>query len=129
LLLVLTSACQRSPSSGAILTLGPGSTPLPGVTPSVTVNRNDNGRAVELNLGQYLAVRLGQDYDWRLSVSEPAVLEFTESASESQGQQAILRAAQPGETRLVVDGEPTCKRSDPPCSQPTRAFSVSVTVH
>jgi hypothetical protein len=94
------------------------------VTPALSVNRNDNGRAVELNVGQYLSVRLGQDYDWRVSLSEPAVLEFTSTTSDPQRQQAILRAVQPGETRVVADGQPSCKRTDPPCNQPTRAFYI-----
>ena len=42
------------------------------VMPSVSVNLDDNRRGVDLNVGQYLFVRLGQDYDLAGQRLEPA---------------------------------------------------------
>ena len=130
-LFMLAAACQSSPRPTAIVTLGPGFTPMTSATqvmPSVSVNLDDNRRGVDLNVGQCLSVRLGQDYDWRVSVSEPGVLEFSSTASNPEGQQALLRAVQAGETRVVADGQPACKRIQPPCTEPSRAFYVNARV-
>jgi hypothetical protein len=130
-LLKLAAACQSSPRPTVIVTLGPGFTPMTSatqVTPPVSVTLDDNRRGVDLKVGQYLSVRLGQGYDWQVSVSQPGVLEFTSTASEPQGQQAVLRAVQSGETRVVADRQPTFKRTQPPCTEPTRAYYVNVRV-
>jgi hypothetical protein len=129
---VLACAPQR-PQAPLVVTVGPAfSPPLRAGDPpdlGATVDLSDNRRTVDLRAGQRLVVRLGQYYNWRVAISGPPVVEFESSGTSPDGQAVVFRAVESGRTRIVADGQPTCKQVQPRCNEPARSFSVDVSVN
>jgi hypothetical protein len=124
------------PSSGSVLSpplrditpVGP-PTPGPPMTPdaggTVTVGMDDNGRSVELRVGDTLQLALPSSYDWSVTLTNTAILSPVGAVAGGQSQ---YKAAQAGTTALLAGGDPPCRKAQPPCEMPSRFVQVNVIV-
>ena len=84
------------------------------------ISMADNGRELELQVGDRLRIDRGEGLIWLLSSSHPDVL------SEEGG---VYLAHSPGTTELSGTINPSCYKANPPCLAPSTFFSLTITVH
>ncbi|GEM_PF-2629724 len=92
------------------------------------VTLEDNGKTIDLLVGDMLRVDLGTNYEWRVTVEDETVLTPLYTMG-SWAMPLFYRANSPGETRLSAVGELPCHRAQPPCLAPSLFFEVQVIVH
>jgi hypothetical protein len=83
---------------------------------------NNNG-SVTLHTGQCLLLALDSNYNWSVTVNNPAVLSC--DSQLGSGEEASCTAVGLGSTTLQATGNPLCY---PQCLLPSRLFQLSVTV-
>jgi hypothetical protein len=106
-------------------------TPLPGgnSVPEGGVTLQDNGKTINLKVGNSFLLNLGTDrYDWDVRVDDESVLRLKMGVMVVKGAQGIYEALSPGTTRLNATGSPLCLKSRPACAMPSILFSVTVVV-
>jgi hypothetical protein len=118
---VFLSACTAQPAR-----------PEPAATPaadgSLTVTLDDQGKTVNMNVGDSFLLKLGEQYNWDIAISDQAVLSRVKNIAVIRGAQGIYDALQAGTVTLSATGDPLCRQSQPACEMPTILFSVKVTV-
>jgi hypothetical protein len=106
--------------------------PAPPATPppadSLTVTLDDQGRTITLPVGDSFLLKLGEDYNWDISISDQAVLSRVMGIAVIRGAQGIYEAHQPGTVTLSATGDPQCRQSQPACALPSLQFSVTIMV-
>ncbi|MGN6698449.1 MAG: hypothetical protein ACTHMJ_08325 [Thermomicrobiales bacterium] len=88
----------------------------------------DNGRTIDLAVGDRVLLQLGDAYIWAVQIADPAVLSRVVNVTVVKGAQGLYEAKQPGTTTLTAAGDPACRQVQPPCAQPSRLFRVQVRV-
>jgi photosystem II stability/assembly factor-like uncharacterized protein len=94
--------------------------------PAVTLA--DDGQTITLHSGQRFLLDLGADYDWTVTVDDPAIVSRMVNVLTIQGSQGLYEAHQPGHTTLRASGDPICRAAQPPCDTPSRLFELQVVV-
>jgi photosystem II stability/assembly factor-like uncharacterized protein len=94
--------------------------------PAVTLA--DDGQAITLRAGQRFLLDLGADYNWTVTVDDPAVVSRVVNVLTIRGSQGLYEAHQPGRTTLSATGDPICRQAQPPCGAPSRLFRLQVVV-
>ncbi|MHB1004807.1 MAG: hypothetical protein ACYC3S_04090 [Chloroflexota bacterium] len=102
-------------SAGETTSAGPVPTATAGV---VTVDAS--GVTLTLAVGQVFRLNLPSFYVWRVQVGDPAVL-----TPIGADQYEALAA---GETIMLLDGDPVCRKTSPPCGAPSVRRTLQVTV-
>jgi hypothetical protein len=106
--------------------------PAPSATPppadSLTVTLDDQGRTITLPVGDSFLLKLGEEYNWDISISDQAVLSRVMGIAVIRGAQGIYEAHQPGTVTLSATGDPQCRQSQPACELPSLQFSVTIVV-
>ena len=111
----------------------PQSTPIelvPGTVPGgqKIVTRDDQGKTININTGDSFLLQLGENYNWDISISDPAVLSRIVNIAVIKGAQGVYSAHQPGTVTLTAVGDPLCRQSQPPCMMPSIQFKVTIVV-
>lgn len=88
----------------------------------------DNGRTIDLAVGDRVLLQLGDAYTWTVQIADPAVLSRVVNVTVVKGAQGLYEAKQSGTTTLTAAGDPACRQVQPPCAQPSRLFRVQVRV-
>ncbi len=88
----------------------------------------DNGLTIPLTVGQSFLLNLGPEYNWTVTVDDPAILSREVNVLVIRGAQGIYKANAPGETGLTADGDPACLQDSPPCLAPSKVFTLKVMV-
>ena len=88
----------------------------------------DDRTTVELALGERFLLNLGADFDWTVTIADPAVVDRVRNVSVIAGAQGLYEARAAGRTTLTATGDPLCRRSTPPCAAPSRLFQVDIVV-
>jgi photosystem II stability/assembly factor-like uncharacterized protein len=94
--------------------------------PAVTLA--DDGQTITLRVGQRFLLDLGADYEWTVTVDDPAVVSRVVNVLTIRGSQGLYEAHQPGRTTLGATGDPICRQAQPPCGAPSRLFRLQVVV-
>ena len=123
-------------SSGTLMPPLPGSVPsaTPGVTATapagqgLSVTLADDGKTVNLKVGQRFLLNLGEGYDWNPTVADQTIVSRVIGILVIRGAQGIYEAHAPGTTTLTATGDPTCRKSKPVCGMPSRLFKVTIVV-
>ncbi len=97
---------------------------LPPPSPRV-VTRDDNGKTIDLQLGDQLLLALGGGFVWTVSVADPSILQPVEGAVLPDGAQGLYQAVGIGQTKLSARGDPPCY---PLCLLPSLFFQITVDV-
>ena len=104
-------------------------TPLPAISPqanSFVVAADANNRTISMHQGQAFVLSLSQDFNWQVSVDDPAVLRRLNIAPP--GSEGAYQAASVGQTALTAIGNPACPSAQPPCSPVPAQQSIRIQV-
>jgi carboxyl-terminal processing protease len=112
----------------ALELLTSGSVATPPETSSRTVTLDNDGGTIDLKVGEQFLLKLGEDYNWTITVADPSVVSRVVNITVVRGAQGVYEAHQPGSTRLTATGDPVCRRSQPPCAAPSRLFQMQIIV-
>jgi len=127
LLVGLLSAC-----SGRGLQFFPTQTVEPGppldIGNALSITMADNGKTMELKVGDTVLLNLGDGYDWNISITDESIISRVKNIMVIKGAQGVYQALKAGTTDLVAVGDPPCRASTPPCMAPSIIFQVSIVV-
>jgi hypothetical protein len=93
-----------------------------------TVTLADNGKTIDLQVGQSFLLALGTGYDWSVDLADQSVVSRVVGILVVRGAQGIYKAHQPGHTTLTAVGDPPCRKAQPACGLPSRLFKVDIVV-
>lgn len=93
-----------------------------------TVTPADNGKTITLKVNETFLLKLGEGYDWNITIDDPTVFSRVVNVLVVRGAQGIYIAHRPGSATLTAVGSPQCLKSQPPCAIPSILFSVHVVV-
>lgn len=88
----------------------------------------DNGRVIDLALGDQVLLALGEDYVWTVRVADTDVLGRVVNVTVIQGTQGVYEARRTGQTTLEATGDPPCRQAQPACARPSLLFRVQARV-
>jgi len=99
----------------------------PGPTRDVTLV--ENGKTIHMSAGQSFLLKLGQDYDWSITLSDQNVISRVKNIAVIVGAQGVYDALATGSAILSAVGDPPCRTATPACASPSIIFSVTVIVN
>lgn len=105
----------------------------PSVTPGLEVAErkvtlDDNGKTIDLRVGDRFLLALEGNYDWSVAVDDPSIVGRVAGITTIRGAQGVYEARKPGQTTLAATGDPPCRKAQPPCLAPSRSFQVRLVV-
>jgi hypothetical protein len=115
------SACAKGPAQP-----GPSATPQSDGTRVVTLD--DQGKAISVAVGDEFLLKLGETYNWDISISDQSVLSRVMGIAVIRGAQGVYQAHTPGTVTLSATGDPQCRQAQPACAMPSLLFTVTITV-
>lgn len=83
------------------------------------------GQTIAILVGQGILLRLGEDFDWSVSVEPDGVLTQNRKITPEPGEQGVFIARKKGTAVLSAVGNPVCWAEDPPCLRPSVLFKVT----
>jgi hypothetical protein len=92
------------------------------------VTRADAGATISVARGASVLVKLGTDFDWTVTVSDPLVLGRVPGVTLVLGAQGLYTALATGQATISAVGDPPCRKSTPPCGAPSLLVSVIIAV-
>ena len=95
---------------------------------SQTITLADNGRTITLNVNETFLLKLGEGYDWDITIDDQTIFSRVVNVLVVRGAQGIYVAHRPGNTTLTAVGSPECLKSQPPCGRPSILFKINVVV-
>jgi len=93
-----------------------------------TITLADNGRTITLRVNETFLLKLGEGYDWNISIDDQTIFSRVMNVLVVRGAQGIYVAHRPGNATLTSVGSPECLKSQPPCTRPSILFKVFVVV-
>jgi hypothetical protein len=127
LLVGFLSAC-----SGRGLQFFPTRTVEPGppqdIGNGLTITLADNGKTIELKVGDRFLLKLGNGYVWNISITDETIISRVKNITVVKGAQGVYQALKAGTTDLVAVGDPPCRAYTPPCMAPSIMFKVTIVV-
>lgn len=108
-------------------TAAPAATASP-VTGVLRLTTADDGRTIDLVVGQRFLLALGSSLNWTVAVADPAVVSRVVNILVVRGAQGVYVAKSPGTTTLSATGEASCRQAKPPCAIAARGFRVTLVV-
>lgn len=120
-----SSTASPEPTSGeapptSVATVGSGG--------PIRVTPADNGRTIDLQVGQTFLLALGNNLDWNVTVADPTVVSRVVNVLVVRGAQGIYRANRVGQTSLTATGRPICAPNQA-CPMFIQVVKVELAVH
>ncbi|MCL5110700.1 MAG: hypothetical protein M1401_17925 [Chloroflexi bacterium] len=106
----------------------PAVTATPAAAEGRSVTLADDGRTIDMRVGERFLLALGEGYDWTVDIADPSVLSRVVNVLTVRGSQGLYEAHRAGTTALTATGDPPCRRAQPACAAPSRLFQVTVVV-
>ncbi|MCL4560491.1 MAG: hypothetical protein M1281_07750 [Chloroflexi bacterium] len=115
-------------------------TPIPtAVTPStpattppassdLVVTLQDNHQTIHLQVGQTFLLKLGDGFNWNVTVADQSVVSRVVNILVVRGAQGVYKAHQAGSTTLTAVGDPLCRQATPACAAPSILFKIQIEV-
>ena len=104
-------------------------TPLvPDSSGNLTITPGDSGRTVLLQTNQRFVLKLGDNYNWTVTIPNQDVVSRVVNIMPVLGSQGVFEAHKAGTTTLQAAGDPTCRQSQPPCALASVNFTITITV-
>ncbi len=91
-----------------------------------TVTLENNSGVTSLQVGETFLLKLGEEYDWTVTVADQSVLSRVKNVMVVRGAQGLYEAIKTGSTTLTASGDPVCRQSQPPCDMLSRRFEIKV---
>jgi hypothetical protein len=113
--------------------ISPPGSPPPTLTGPVTLTAADNGAAVQLHVGQQVAVALasGGLFSWHVPAAAGAAVRRVSASGGYPGQQparAAFLAVRSGSAALTAVDDTACLHAQPACEPPQQEWRVTVIV-
>jgi len=121
LLVLSAAACSSSVAASS-------ATPTASVPSAPTVTLTEDGHTLTLHVGQSFLLKLGEGYDWNVTVNDQTIVSRKVNVLTVRGAQGIYDAHKAGATTLTATGDPVCRNTNPPCEQPSREFHLTIVV-
>lgn len=106
----------------------PEATPTETAPESKIITLVDDGQTITLQVGERFLLKLGEGYDWNITIDDQTVLSRVVNVLVVRGAQGIYVAHKPGRATLTAIGDPVCRNAKPPCMAPSRMFRLNVVV-
>lgn len=94
---------------------------------NLVVKLDDNGKSIDMIVGQQFLLDLGSDYQWNISINNQEVLERLVNITVIKGAQGVYQAKLTGTSTLHATGTFIC-RPDEICSHLALNFQIQVVV-
>ena len=121
LLALSAVACNSSAAASSVAPTAPAPN-----TPTMVLA--DNGHSLMLHPGQSFLLKLGEEYNWNVTVGDQTIVSRKVNVLTVRGAQGIYDAHQAGTTALTATGDPVCRNANPPCAQASRQFHIQIIV-
>lgn len=106
----------------------PGVDDLPGYYGGLVVTLDDVGKTLTMRTRGGFLLRLGEEFQWIVTVTPPDIITLNEKVSLGPGEQGVFIARKKGRAVIQAVGEPICRKFDTPCTLPTVLFRMNVLV-
>lgn len=123
------AACPTAQPIGVTVVVAEGgtsSTPTP-LQGQRTIGLPSQQTTVELAIGETFELKLGGGMDWSVQIDDPRIV-AREPGNVTPDSQGVYRALAAGSTRMRASGDPTCRKSNPPCAAPSFLFEITIVV-
>lgn len=124
----LLSGCQQGGPSRPVIT--------PDATGKIIVNLpEDNGRVVDMKVGNSVKLVLGDGFKWQLAGMDSALFQLEADRLIKEGKQPTgddlqtYKAITSGTAAIEVTGDPMCRDDTPPCDKPDQYAEIEIKVH
>lgn len=97
----------------------------PGISRVIT--RADDGGTVLLRAGDHFRLQLGEEFNWKVDVSDPSIVRRISDVPVVRGSQGIYAAERVGETDVIATSSLNCA-PDQPCPALAALFRVRIVV-
>lgn len=97
-------------------------------TSNQIVTLAQNNQKIYLKKGENFLLKLGNNYDWNIDISDQNIVSRVVNIMVINGAQGIYKAHNPGIATLTAQGDPFCLSSIPRCAMPSILFRVNITV-
>jgi hypothetical protein len=95
---------------------------------SLVLTLEDQNKYLVLPVGGSFLLKLGEVYDWTISVADPNIISREPNVTVIKGAQGIYLAHKVGMTVLSAAGDPVCRQSKPACGMPSILVSFNIEV-
>ncbi|MBI1730643.1 hypothetical protein HY229_07135 [Candidatus Acetothermia bacterium] len=95
---------------------------------SQIVDLNLNGKTIHLRVHDRFLLKLGEGFDWNISISDMSVISRVPNIMVIRGAQGIYEAKSAGQTTLQAVGDPLCRQAPTPCEIHSISFQVNIDV-
>jgi hypothetical protein len=103
----------------------PADTTVGGTT---VVTLDDRGKTIELAVGQSFLLKLGENFDWTVNITDQTVISRVRNIMVVRGAQGVYDALKAGTVMLTATGDPPCRQLHPACGAPSLLFEVTIVV-
>ena len=94
---------------------------------SLTITLADDGKSLNLTVGQQFLLDLGDGFNWSVTVDDQSIVSRVPNITVIKGAQGVYKAHKPGETTLQATGTLPCSPGEV-CPMIARAFRVQLIV-
>jgi hypothetical protein len=95
---------------------------------SQIVDLNQNGKTIHLKVHDRFLLKLGEGFDWNISIGDMSIISRVPNISVIRGAQGIYEAKSAGQTTLQAVGDPLCRQDPTPCEVHSVSFQVNIDV-
>jgi hypothetical protein len=106
----------------------PQTTPVETPPQGKIITSADDGTTITLRMQERFLLKLGEGYDWNVTIDDQTVLSRVVNVLVVRGAQRIYVAIKPGLVALTAVGDPVCRKPNQPCEAPSRMFKLYVVV-
>lgn len=100
----------------------------PDQTSNQIVTLAQNNQEIHLDNGKSFLLKLGNNYNWNIEISNQTVVSRVINIMVINGAQGIYQAHNPGHATLTAQGDPFCLSSIPRCAMPSILFRLDISV-
>jgi plastocyanin/predicted secreted protein len=97
-------------------------------TSNQIVTLAQNNQEIYLKKGESFLLKLGNNYNWNIDISDQTVVSRVINIMVINGAQGIYEAHSSGTATLTAQGDPFCLSSVPRCAMPSILFRVNIIV-
>ncbi len=96
-------------------------------SPVKNITSADDGKTITLQPNETFLLKLGEDYDWNVTIDNQTIISIVPDVLVVRGAQGIYMAHNPGHAALTALGEPICPQGQP-CPTLVRVFKLHIIV-
>ncbi|HEY9205486.1 MAG TPA: hypothetical protein VIO58_06150 [Candidatus Methanoperedens sp.] len=117
---------ERTPDT--MIFVEPDASPVSTVPEGKIITLEDDRKTISLLVKETFLLKLGEEYDWNVTIDNQTVLSRVVGVLVVRGAQGIYRANSPGNATLTAVGDPVCRKAIPPCAAPSREFKLYMVI-